>query len=57
MKAFIIDDITKEEEREDQERPRLEIPLDPPSRDAESIETESDRGVVVIRIWGDDDED
>lgn len=58
LRPFIIEDIREREERERPPRPQpfLDLPLDDmPMRESQEPE-ESDRGVAIIDLMGDEEE-
>lgn len=59
LDAFIISDLLRKQrqEREDRQRPRLQIPVGPPpgwSPPATEADDEGERGVLIIDLTDDD---
>ena len=60
MQPWIIEQIKQEEEESDQ--PAIQLPLHAPceeeiTRQREENSVGSNRGVITINIWGDDEQD
>ncbi len=56
MQAWIIDQLKQQEPVE--QRPFLELPLESPiPKDREEVELESERGVIIIKIYDEEDEE
>lgn len=56
ISPWIIEQIKKKEKKQE-ERPRLRIPLEKRPCQRKEKELESNRGITVINIMGDDDEE
>jgi hypothetical protein len=56
--AWIIEELERQEEKEKEEMPFLELPLYEGSVPTDEVEVESsNRGVLTIQIWGDEEEE
>jgi len=58
MKAWIVDDLKKQKDKQKDDRPRIELPTPECAipKDKDKVES-SNRGVITIQFWDDDEEE